>query len=188
MNMKISLSSIVILSLMSACSSSSNGNASFDQLAAEGQNLLAKYDDTSVTPESAMPTVGTATYNGVAAFSDRADADYISNNAEAVASLRLQANFGDSTIGGKMDNFVDYENTSASGSVQIINGTISENVFAANLDGDLNIEGQVVPVSGDMAGAFLGANANAVAGFIEADLALGGYGTETLYGVFGAEK
>jgi hypothetical protein len=187
MKIKTALSSIAILSLMSACSSSSSGNQSFDQLATKGQNIITKYEDADLTPESEMPTVGTATYNGVAAFSSVADAEYIAENADAVAALRLEANFGDSTIGGKMDNFVDYDNVRAPGSVQVTNGTISGNAFNADLDGDITIEGEAVTVSGDMAGGFLGADANAVAGAIQADLSSGG-GTETLYGIFGAEK
>jgi len=187
MKIKATLSSIAILSLMSACSSSSGGNQSFDQLATKGQNIIEEYGNADVTPESAMPTAGTATYNGVAAFSDVPSESYIAENAEAVAALRLEANFGDSTIGGKMDNFVDYNNVHAPGSVQITNGTISGNTFNANLDGDITIEGEAVSVSGDMGGGFLGADANAVAGAIRADLS-SGLGTATLYGIFGAEK
>ena len=179
---------MAILSLISACSSSSGGKQSFDEIATKGQNIIEKYEDADVTPVSAMPTSGTATYNGVAAFSDVPDAAYIAENAEAIAALRLEANFEDSTIGGEMDNFVDYDNDRAQGSVQITNGTISGNTFGADLDGDLTVDGDTATVSGNMEGAFVGADASAVAGALQADLSDSGGLGMTLYGVFGAEN
>jgi hypothetical protein len=185
---KTVLSSMAIVSLLSACSGGSGSSQSFDQLATKGQNIIEKYQDADLTPEAAMPTSGTATYNGVAAFSDVPDAEYIAENAEAVAALRLEANFGNNTISGKMDNFVDYDNERADGSVQITNGSISGNTFNANLNGSLTVDGDTASVTGDMAGGFVGANANAVAGVLQADLSAGGQTGATLYGIFGAER
>jgi hypothetical protein len=55
------------------------------------------------------------------------------------------------------------------------------------LSGDLTIEGTSIAVGGDLDGNFVGANAEAIVGNIEADLT-GPGGSETIFGVFGAEQ
>lgn len=189
---KNALSSIVILTLLSACSSSSGGGSdatqSFDQLLAQGENIAIKYEEAELTSVSDMPTGGTATYHGVAAFVEASDGYYTPENPEmAAARLRLDANFKDSTIGGEMNNFVDADNARARGSVQIGDGNISGNTFDAKLNGTLTAEGNTAVVDGEMAGAFVGSNADAVAGGISMGLSYPEV-SGTLEGLFVAEK
>lgn len=132
-----------------------------------------------------MPTTGTATYKGAAAFGTTQNFDV--QQAEALAAVRLEADFAASSISGTIDNFVDSSGERAAGSVAVTNGTIAGNGIAADLDGNLTIEGTSIDVGGDMAGNFVGANADAIVGDIEADLT-GPGGTETIFGVFGAEQ
>lgn len=185
--MKImSFSAVAIAALaVSACSSSNSGSRSFDQLADEGQALLTQYENEDVTPTSNVPTAGSATYNGVAAFGTTQSFDV--QNAEALAAVSLEADFAASSISGTIDNFVDFDGVRAPGSVAVTNGTIAGNAIAADLSGDLTIEGTSIAVGGNLDGNFVGENAEAVFGNIEADLT-GPGGSETIFGVFGAEQ
>jgi len=186
--MKImNFSALAIAALaVSACSSSnSGGSRSFDQLAEEGQALITKYENEDVTPTSNVPTAGNATYNGVAAFGTTQSFDV--QNAEALAAVSLEADFAANSISGTIDNFVDFDGERAPGSVAVTNGTIAGNAIEADLSGDLTIEGTSIAVGGDLAGNFVGANAEAIIGDIEADLT-GPGGSETIFGVFGVEQ
>jgi hypothetical protein len=125
-----------------------------------------------------MPTVGTATYNGVAS---------IDSEAGVVSALRLDANFSDSTIGGEMTNFTDNNNSGAQGSIKITDGNISGNTFDAKLNGSVTAQGEAISVKGVMTGGFLGANAGAVKGTFEGTQSSGNE-IDNFDGKFGAEK
>lgn len=169
----------------STSSTTSSSGASFEQLADQGTILAERYQDAELTPT--MPTSGTASYSGVAAYSDVPDSNYIYNNAEVVSNVALNANFADNTISGQLSNFQSFENEVITGSVAVNNGQISNNVFTAELSGSLNASGEDLTVAGDMEGAFLGDNADAVGGAMSFGLT-DAVGTEQIFGIFLAER
>jgi hypothetical protein len=164
--------------LLAACVGGGSGGASFDSMATRGQNLINAVDGEQATPVGSMPTTGTATYAGVAAF---APTEY--DQVEILSEASLKANFGSSSISGNLSNFRDYENNRFPGSVAIQSGVISGNQFDADLSGSLTVDGAPTIVKGTLNGGFVGANANLAAGAIE-----GTVGGQSMVGVFGAEK
>ena len=164
--------------LLTACGGSGSGGASFDSMATRGEALINKIDGQNPTPMSSMPTAGTATYSGVAAF-----APSIYDEPEVLSEASLTANFGSSSISGNLTNFRDYENTVIPGSVAIQSGVITGNQFGANLTGSVTIDGAAAAVNGTLDGGFASTNANLLAGIIE-----GTVGGEYVIGVLGAEK
>ena len=88
------------------------GSDSADDLADQGEDLAEKYLNEQPTPIDAMPTEGTATYNGIAGFvqGSGVSAQTIAEGAEIVSKIELQADFGASTISGTLSDFEATEN------------------------------------------------------------------------------
>ena len=126
-----------------------------------------------------MPTSGSATYNGVAAYGQTQDFDQILENPETMSTVTLQANFASDSVSGQLGNFRDYENNALAGSVSLNNGSIAGNSISADLSGNVDS----IPVAGALQAGFVGPDAEAVVGTIEAD-----YGGKPIYGIFGAER
>lgn len=195
MNTNMPLVAVACVTLLSACGGSSTGVSSFEALSSRGQALLSQYGSAPVTDVANMPTTGTATYRGVAAYSsDYSSPVNIAQYATTVSDIELTANFANSTISGRADNFqqrVD-PNISMSGQVDVVNGTISGNTFSAALSGTINESGYglTVPVnySGSVNGEFVGSGAEAVRGTGTAVGDAGVYGQQTVYTVWGAVR
>lgn len=181
----LTISSIPLMVLLAACGSSGGGggSASFNAMAADGRDLFDKYADAEVTPVANMPANTQATYRGVAAYSDVPDPDYLMEYSEVVSEVELNANFSTGALGGELNNFRTLANERISGSVALRNGEIAGNEIYADLSGNLGYAGESLEVDGLLLGAFVGNNAQAVAG------ATAGYiGNEEFYGIFGAER
>lgn len=175
---------------VASTSGSVEGSApNFEQMASDGRAMLQNLENTDETPVAAMPTTGTATYNGVAAFGDSADPEYLAENADILGRLQMEANFASETISGQIDNIrhINDPEQPAAGSVQISNGTIDNNAFTADMSGHLIVENEEIVVTGEMAGDFLGDDAEVLAGEMEAQLAENGF-VETIYGAFVAQQ
>lgn len=175
-----------LMAALSACGSSggnSHNSASFNDMARQGNALIAKYQDAEPTRAADMPTDLRATYRGVAAYSDVPDIEYIAENAEIMSDVALNADFRTGAVDGELSNFRFYDNDRISGSVAIRNGAISGNMIGADLAGDLTYGGGTERVTGDLAGMFVGPQAEAVAGAMAGQI-----GNEGFYGMFGAER
>mgnify|MGYP002714179261 CR=1 FL=1 len=182
----LSLASLPVLALLAACSSGGSnggGSASFNDMARDANALLAKYDDAEPTPILNMPENGSATYRGVAAYSDVADMDYIAENAEIMSDVELNASFASGSLTGELSNFRAFNNDRIAGTVKVQNGSIDGNEIYGDLAGDLSYQGERASVDGVIAGMFVGRDAQAIAGAIGADV-----GGEEIYGMFGAER
>lgn len=178
--------------LLTACGGSSTGSSSFETIVSEGRAILDQYGAAAATDPANMPTTGTATYNGAAAYSsDYSSAADIVQYAETVSDVTLTADFANSTVTGTADNFhtVSTPNVTLSGSLSL-NGTISGNSFSTDLNGTVTetltgltgaqaaYNGTQVPFTytGSTSGVFVGSAA-------EAFLAVGtGTGTATFLG------
>lgn len=179
------------LALLAACGGSETGGSSFAQLSSSGINLVQKYGDADPTAPAAMPT-GSATYNGVAAYStDYSMPENIVNYADTLSKVQLNANFNSSTLSGKAYDFVTNEpGYTIAGELQV-NGIINSNTFTAGIGGTLmeTYQGVSVPVgwTGNIAGGFVGTNAQGLVGLGTA-VSTGIYGGVTANTVFGAER
>lgn len=135
---------------------------SFAEMAGTTEGLITRMNQRSATPVRSMPTTGSASYTGIAAF-----APTFYDDIDTLAEARLNANFANSTITGDLTNFRDYENNVLAGSVAIQNGVISENQFSADLRGNLSSGGTSVHLDAEMEGGFLGPNADMMVAAIE---------------------
>lgn len=164
---------------LAGCSSSGAGD-SFTALSTEGLNLVNEYSNAVET--SSMPHFGTGTYNGVAAFSDISDPDYILTSAEVVSRFSMQANFSNGAVSGQFTDFVDYSDVRYGGSVNL-SGSISGSGFSGTVSGVVQAPGNPLLIAGVVDGVFLNDNAEAVTGYVSATM--DGY---PIYGILGAER
>lgn len=154
--------------LLAACGGGSSG-PSFDSLASEGNAIISRHIEAVPTP--VMPVTGTATYDGVAAYSvfytDPLD---ILSDPDTLSELQMTANFGSNTLTGRAYNFRSYDpTTNMSGELSITNGVISGNGFNADVGGTIRETGSGFDITADyvgsLSGDFYGGNADAVSGF-----------------------
>ena len=162
---------------LTACGGSSTGSNSFETLASEGRSLIAQYGTAPTTDIANIPTTGTATYEGVAAYSTQYSSPVdISQYATTVSDVTLTADFANSTVTGTADNFhtVSTPNVTLNGSLAL-SGNITGNTFSTNLNGTVtetitgltgaqaSLNGTQLPVSytGSTSGVFVGSSAEA---------------------------
>lgn len=165
---------------LSACGSSSDNDdndvaPNFARVASENAAMRARVDAMGET--AAMPTQGTATYEGTGAFNVGGGQD-----ADMLADLRLNADFASNQVGGEFSNFIGRDGRQIDGEVAIDASTRNGNAFDAIASGTLN-DGGAKDVNMTMEGAFQGAEAEAVKGTLN-----GTIGSDTLNGDFVAEK
>jgi hypothetical protein len=158
---------------LSACggSSTSLSEASFEQLDSRGDEIADRFMDARETAIDDMPRSGSASYSGVAAYGMGSVGDLVSGGEEATlaSAMTLNADFRTGEIHGAFTGFKSslegYEDTT--GRINIRNGGIVDNVFAAELDGQIAGGDAQVVVAGEMYGAFLDRRAQGVAGGME---------------------
>lgn len=178
------VAALPLVGVLAACSSSGGaGSASFDELARQGNALASRLENADPTPVANMPSSGSATYRGIAAYSDTPNAEFILENGEIVSQVELNADFSSGAVDGKLTNFRWYDNDRIAGSVDIRNGSIEGNELYADLSGSLTYGDGAEDVRGDLAGIFAGQDAGAVVGAME-----GRIGSEDFYAIFGAER
>lgn len=134
-----------------------------------------------------MPTQGRATYNGVAGllFGDEVDQDGSEDVASTAGRLSVTANFATGGMSGAVTDFYRNDGSSVPGALTIASGPFTGNSFSRGVSGNLEMEGQLRAISGQIDGLFVGTDA--------AGLVVGGYltaaGTATPVEIFGlAEK
>lgn len=184
----MNIKSILLLSVIApiaACGGSDNGSsgASFNDLATRADALVARAETLEATPLESMPTTGTATYDGVAAFS-RSE---LMETTDMLSAATVNANFGDSTISGQLSNFRVYDGTAIDGTVAIQNGAISGTDFIADLSGQLSDDGEAILVDGAMIGGFGGPNAEMLAAIAAGETYTDAEGYLPIYGALIAE-
>ena len=181
----------LVVSNVSGCGGGSSGSsaASYSELSSSGINLITRLNQMPATSEAAMPTGGSAVYDGVVAYSFSSfDPVQIAQNPDTLSNLELRANFGSGTVSGSATNFRSAYGIDIDGALNISNGAIRGSEFAADLGGTLREDGVNVTYNGELAGGFLGESANAVAGGGAANAFVDGMYIGTGYAVFGAER
>lgn len=179
---------------LSACGGSSTSNgSSFESLASTGNNLIATYGNAPITDVQNMPQTSTATYRGVVAYSlDYSDPSLILEYAETLSQLELNANFATSQVSGRAYNFENYDPNITVGGQVNVNGSISENEFTGDVSGTTTESGygESVNVTYDrsVGGVFVGSGAEAIIGTGYAEGSTPGYGSFSVWMVFGANR
>lgn len=154
--------------LLAACGGGSDG-PSFNSLANEGNALISRHFEAA--PTVLMPETGSASYNGVAAYSVfYSDPIDILTDPDSLSEMQMTANFGSNTLSGRAYNFRSYDETiSMSGELSITNGSISGNSFTADVGGTIREIGDGFDITGDyygsLNGEFYGEAAEALFGF-----------------------
>ncbi|WP_139615542.1 HupA family protein [Paracoccus liaowanqingii] len=161
----------IAVSMLGACGGGGGGGfalpgggggtpGSYNALAVRGAPILQELKNIEYTTNAQMPTDGTATYRGVAAYGD----------GNVLSSAQLQANFDNSTMTGRLHNFHAEDGTGVSGDIAIRNGEIRDTGYSAELAGNITTESERAIVSGTVNGDFSGRNAQIVDGVIAAQL------------------
>lgn len=192
---KLALATPVIAVALSACGSS-NGIADYEELgnkadaAIDRVKVVGEYNEETkeyqniTTAEEMSQRSGSATYTGVAglwvADSEEILAQRMENDADpaVVAALNLTADFDSSSIIGSMTNLqTNEEDMTVSGQIDLANGSISGGDLTADLTGTIETTGdgpdETLTLVGTTTGAFVGDNAEAAVGEIEATLSNG---------------
>ena len=184
MNKKLVLAA-PCLAMLAACGGGSTGGANFSTLGNQGLAMLNTHQNAQSTSVQNMPS-GTFSYSGIAAYSpiNSTDGARIINNAIAVSSIDLDANFSTNSLSGSLSNFVDSDNYTATGSVPL-SGTISGNGFTASGSAVVvsSFDNSNLLTTANVDGQFFGNQAEVASGFISASI-----GNVSGSGVFIAER
>ena len=174
---------------------------SFDELATQGTALAAGLP-ADQTPGIDMPTTGTATYNGIAAFGADPVAN-IDNSVEILSTVEVIADFDapmDQSITGRFDNFRENPANLGENDQGVITGSleirsdvvpgdgINGNDFIAVAQGELQNGLETSTIEMDMFGSFYGVDASHVAGTMVGDFTDEDNNTSDYFGAFVAEK
>ena len=172
---------------LSACGGGTASGGGGSLLTAQQQNTLESFDLATPTDPAAMPDTGAPVYVGVAAFGPSDDLSALVTNPTLVSDVTLTADFAADTIGGSFQSFRSAAAGPVPGTLTLSGGTITDNAAAANVVGDVTINGDIIDISGILVGQFTGAAAENFGGAIAATQT-GASGSSDLFGVFGASQ
>jgi hypothetical protein len=116
----------------------------------------------NVGPTAQMPNSGKASYKGSVGFSGNPTVDL----PTVIGNVTLNADFGASTVGGTLSDFVSETGPLSSGPVLISNGLIAGNAITADITGNNPLLSTASPLTGSIQGSFLGSDASSIAGTI----------------------
>lgn len=143
----------------------------------EGLSILAFADD--------LPVTGRATYTGVAGLVAAPDT---LATGRLVGSVRIRADFGNTTVEGAITGLAPPGATVPEGDIAIALSTLSRTGVDAPLAGDVTLSGTAFTVSGQLRGAILGPGQEGFAGAIDAALRRDGDAAGTLTGELWARR
>ncbi len=185
---------IIIISLasaqLSACSATNGDDGtdeteivdvidtSFEDLltvaTAAGSDAIEIYHE-GFTPEGALPTTGSAIYNGYVNswHNERDDDGVLTHVTDTIGEVSLSASFADNDISGRIYNLSSAE-TGKIGGELTGTGDISQvfggNIFDMDMSGTLVIDGARGDYTGEMDGTFYGEDGDLVMINVEGEL------------------
>jgi hypothetical protein len=179
---------ITIPLLLSACVGGGSGSSESNQplseievLRNEAARLSEAVSELDPTSPMDVPTSGNITYTGLATlgfFTESSGGDGVGGD------MSVEVDFADNEVTGQISNFYSRDGDAREGQLNLSDGQllrISDGVIlAANVSGTLEIIGGAKDLDGSLAGAFVGEDADYVAGAIEVSYPLelaGGGGT-----------
>lgn len=182
--------SFVSMSL-SGCLATTNSAVTAESLTSDGYDLIARFQTESATSAATMPSTGSATFEGVAAYSSTGGTvQDVIDNASSVSEVTMNANFGTSRISGTANNFRPTQLTNVdqlSGQLNL-EGVITGTEFSGTVQGRITEDGTPVDYGGSIDGSFLGDGALGLVGAGSATAAVNGVYVGTAYGVWLAEQ
>ena len=113
------------------------------------------------------PTSGSAVYAGLATLVMDPDA---SAPVFLIGDVAIEANFSNLSFLGAIERLTDTATNDLIGELDLLEGTIAISGLEARLSGELSLPAATFDVDGGFRGAFLGANAEMIAGLAEAGL------------------
>jgi hypothetical protein len=153
------------------------------------RTLAARVGALDATPAGAMPETGSATYRGFAAVQYRPGVEEAVWREDALlGSLELRADFAAGLVDGTVDDWSAARGGPVAGRLDIGAAQIGGAALVGSAAGVLSNGGRAMALDLDLAGAFVGSRAGAVAGRMDGlvDFADGASGFAE--GEFAAER
>ncbi|MFD1882810.1 transferrin-binding protein-like solute binding protein [Paracoccus pacificus] len=166
-----SILAITVITGLSACGGGGGGGRndgpSFADIARSGDKILYRYEGTPATALANMPTSGKAGYRGVVGV----DVDNDNKNRasfrdmDAVGEAKLTADFGSSSVTGKLDNFKGRNGYGKVSGTMNVSGRIVGNRISGLTSGVMKVPGQETAAIGTtFGGGFKGTGAESLYG------------------------
>lgn len=169
--------------------SSDTDDLDFEEAVSETSNFARGFANDKVTSTEDMPRRGSASYSGVAAFTENGQAQFDGSNATMTSDITIEAHFGSGEVTGEFSNFDAADDRHVAGSVPLKQGAISGNTLAANVTGPIRIDDVRHDVDVKLGGVFVGDRHQAIAGVFDGELTNSSNGNVTsLTGVVGTER
>lgn len=173
--MRLQISSISLI-MLAACGGGEGSGIQVEPLTPieilriEAERLAGEIDGLSATAPSAVPDSGGSTYSGIGTFSYLPE----SSLGDGVGGdMTIDVSFAHDEVTGQIGNFYSRDGDAREGLITLTNGqivrTTSGVAVVADVSGTLEILSDVRDLDGELAGAFLGATGDYIAGFIETE-------------------
>ena len=168
----------------------------FEEMSDAQAVMISDYFPFQFTPLVSGPTFGSAVYDGYLG-GDLSDstAEEAPTTGQIIGELSLDVTFGNSfTVSGRGTNFFDEDGASMPGDIDFLNGTLdSDQTNGGTLsvigNGTLtDADGNILEFGTRLEGDFLGADYDAVGGFVYATVTDAGESDQYLTGAFIAER
>ena len=171
------VASICLISLAGCQAGGAADRPTYDALFSEFNTIDSQIDRRNIaamTDPSTLPTTGGASYTGVLGVNLPASA----GDTSLIGDMAMTANFGNSSISGGVDNFVDTGEQQYDGNLTITNGTIfrgadlnSQFTFVADLEGTLaNQTGGLFTFNMDLLGDFYAGSTSDNTAFVAGEM------------------
>ena len=165
----VTLAVVGLASVVSGGNSQKSTAPAGDSFAARNAAMNATYDRTRYRIAQGTPSPGAeAAASGIAVYEGHAniktDQTLPNSTSFAIGKARIEANFAQNTISGKIDRFLNPSDAPLNGSMTLANGQITradrsniatrDDTISADLSGNLDVSGSDTTVNGTMSGNF----------------------------------
>jgi hypothetical protein len=170
----------------------------FAELGEQGAAIESEFALIQFTRQEDLPTTGSASFSGFAAYAEGDDVGAISEieyaTADLVSEVDMNADFAAGTVDGSLTNFqsnnANYEGVQ--GRVNITNGVFADYdpdyaTFGSDLEGEITSSGRSGVVDGLMSGIFVGNDVGAASGALDLEI-INGEAPTRLLGTFIAAR
>ncbi len=175
-----------------ACQVTSNSDSdptpvlSFAELNATNLDIIDKVVLAGVSPESAIPDRGDATYNGaMTLLLQDGSMDGV------IGQAQVNVDFGTDLVTGGADNFYDLSGNATAGTVSIENGVVVDvlgNFVAGDVTGNVTFAAGAMDIDTGLAGNFSGPNVEFFSGVVSGTATPTGGGAIAVQGAIYTEQ
>ncbi|SMY07087.1 hypothetical protein [Flavimaricola marinus] len=177
----------IAMTLLGGCLGTENPD--FNKQAIEAVQFVNQLEDLPATDPEMMPqdNSGNVEYRGVAAFNYDVPVTSANPGADLFADMSLTADFENNDISGSITSF-NSANGNVSGTVDVTDGAIVQNLMAANGNGDIVDDGTTIALDLDLDGQFRGETGTAITGAITGSYTPEGESQGDIFGTFGVDQ